>query len=244
MKEKRKSNYKFVLLINLIILFLLKSFVIHYKNERYQTNLNKLNLANEMIKIYSTLYDIGRDGKATNPHFLNNSNVSNYSIIRKKGICICMIGKRENLYARQFVEYYKKLNFGKIIIFDNNDLNGEMFYEVLKDYVNKKFVDIIDIIGLNSALYAVYNYCYKKNKNLYDWITFLDFDKYICIDNYTNFNDYIYNIRFKKCQTIFFNWRFYNNNDLVNYDNRTLEERFQNALGFSNQGKIFCERRN
>ena len=150
-----------------------------------------------------------------------------------------MIGKRENLYARQFVEYYKKLSFDKIIIFDNNDINDEMFYQVLEDYVKIKFVDIIDVRGLNSALYAVYNYCYQKNKNLYDWITFLDFDEYIFIDNYTNFNDYIYNIRFKKCQTIFFNWKFYNDNNLINYDNRTLDERFQNALGFSNQGKSF-----
>ena len=240
MNKKLKSKYKFFFSINLIILFFFESITINYKKEKNPTNLNsKLNLANEMIKIYSTLYDIGRDGKAIGPQFSNSSNVKNYLIKRNKGICICMIGKKENLYARQFVEYYKKIKIDKIVIFDNNDLDGEIFYDVLKDYVNKKFVDIIDVRGLNSALYAVYNYCYKLNKDLYDWIAFLDFDEYIFVENYTNFNDYIYNIRFKNCQTIFFNWKFYNDNDLVNYDNRTLMERFQNALTFSFQGKSF-----
>ena len=138
MNKKLKSNFKFFFSINLIILFFFESIIIYYKKEKNRTNLNsKLNLANEMIKIYSTLYDIGRDGKAIAPQISNSSNVRNYSIKRKKGICICMIGKKENLYARQFVEYYEKIKIDKIIIFDNNDLDGEIFYDVLKDYVNK-----------------------------------------------------------------------------------------------------------
>ena len=34
--------------------------------------------------------------------------------------CVIAIGRRENLYAREFVEHYQKLGFDNVIILDNN----------------------------------------------------------------------------------------------------------------------------
>ena len=68
-----------------------------------------------------------------------------------KGICICVEGKEENKYVREFVEYYENLGVDKIVIFDNNDENGERFEDVLKDFINNKFVEIIDIRGFSSS---------------------------------------------------------------------------------------------
>jgi len=47
--------------------------------------------------------------------------------IKKKNekICQCAIVKNENLYLREFVEYYKKIGYSKIILYDNNEKNGE-----------------------------------------------------------------------------------------------------------------------
>ena len=39
-------------------------------------------------------------------------------------VYLCCIGKNENRYAREFVEWYKNLGFSKIIIYDNNDTDG------------------------------------------------------------------------------------------------------------------------
>ena len=49
-------------------------------------------------------------------------------------VCLCTIGKEENLYVREYVEHYKKYNIDKIFIYDNNEINGEKFEEVLNDY--------------------------------------------------------------------------------------------------------------
>ena len=38
---------------------------------------------------------------------------------------VCVIIKNENLYIRDWVEYYKKIGFDTVILFDNNDLEGE-----------------------------------------------------------------------------------------------------------------------
>ena len=62
------------------------------------------------------------------------------SIIYKKDICICLIGKNENLYIREFVEYYSFLGVGKLIIYDNNDINGEIFENVIDDYIKNTII--------------------------------------------------------------------------------------------------------
>ena len=40
---------------------------------------------------------------------------------------LCAIAKNENLYIREWVEYYMKLGFSNIILYDNNNINGERF---------------------------------------------------------------------------------------------------------------------
>lgn len=56
--------------------------------------------------------------------------------------CLVAIGRRENLYAREFVEWYKKLGFDNIIIMDNNYDGEEHFEDVLQEYIDQGFVII------------------------------------------------------------------------------------------------------
>ena len=47
--------------------------------------------------------------------------------------------KNENKYINEFVEHYQKLKINKIIIYDNNNINGEKFDYILKKYIRNKF---------------------------------------------------------------------------------------------------------
>ena len=195
----------------------------NYENKN--SLMNKLFVSKEFIKIFSILYDTARLGKLK---IINKKDYKTkiYPIKKQKGICVCVTGKYENLYAKEFVEYYKKIGFDKIIIFDNNNLNEEKFEDVLKEYKIKKYIEIIDIRNFESAQIPAYNYCYQKYKNNFDWILFLDFDEFLSIQNEQNINQFIYNEKFKKCQSIVFNRKIYDDNDLYKYDNRTLIQRF------------------
>ena len=104
---------------------------------------------------------------------------------------LCSIGKDENLYAKEFVEYYISLGFDKIIILDNNDLEGERFDIVLKKYIDEHFVEIKNIRGLKQVQIPAFNYCYRKNMYLYDWIAFFDFDEYLFINNNSKVKQYL-----------------------------------------------------
>ena len=95
---------------------------------------------------------------------------------------ICCIGKNENRYVRNYVEWYKNLGVTHIRIYDNNDPDGEHFEDVIGDYVKSGFVDIVDVRGQKVIQLKCYTECYHELKHNYDWILFID-----CGDEYLSF---------------------------------------------------------
>ena len=89
-------------------------------------------------------------------------------------ICICTVGKLENKYIREFVEYYILLGVDKIYLYDNNEINGEKFDEVIYDYINNKYVDVVNYRGERGNLIKIMDDCYQQNYNNYK--LYLNFD--------------------------------------------------------------------
>ena len=147
-------------------------------------------------------------------------------IKEKTQICLCTTGKRENLYVREYIEHYKKYGVDKIFIYDNNDINGEKFEEVIQDYINIGLVEIINFRGILAPQIKGYNHCLKKNYRIYQWLIFYDMDEFIYLKNYTNIKDFLNNDKFTNCQRIQLNWIFHTDNNLLYYDNRKLAIRF------------------
>ena len=91
-------------------------------------------------------------------------------------IGLCVIGKNENKYAEEFVEYYKNIGYDHIFIYDNNNINDERFQNVLLKHISDNFVTIIDYRGfrgkINKPQFDAYFDCYQKNSKNYDWLSF------------------------------------------------------------------------
>ena len=111
-------------------------------------------------------------------------------------------------------------------MYDNNEIKGEKFEEVIKDYINKGFVKIINFRGIKNSLFFIMNNCYKNNYKYYDWLLFYEVDEYIHLKNFSNIKDFLILPKFKNCQKIQLNWVIHTDNNLIYYDNRTLHERF------------------
>ena len=76
-------------------------------------------------------------------------------------VALCAIAKNENLYIREWANWYKRLGVSKIFIYDNNDINGERFEDVISDFIKTGFIEIIDVRGIEKG--KVYN---KEGVNL------------------------------------------------------------------------------
>jgi len=146
--------------------------------------------------------------------------------LKKLKVCLCTVGKEENLYVREYVSHYKKYNLDKIFIYDNNEINGEMFSDSINDYISSGFVEIINIRGKTAPQLKSFQHCFEKNKNKFNWILFYDMDEYIYLKNYKNIKNYLGRNIFKKCEVIQLNMLFHTDNNQLFYENKTLAGRF------------------
>ena len=58
---------------------------------------------------------------------------------------LIVIASNENLYLRDFVEYYKTIGVDQIILGDNSPENGDYPQLVIGDYIKSGFVKYINL---------------------------------------------------------------------------------------------------
>ena len=141
-------------------------------------------------------------------------------------VALCVIGRNENRYAREFVEHHLDIGFDKIIIYDNNRVGEESLDDVLHDLVVEGKVDIILWPKDGYFMLPTYVDCYGRYGGSYDWILYLDFDEFL----YVNDGDVHDFLAGQKAECVSVNWETYGDSGLVTYDDRPLKERFIEPL--------------
>ena len=154
-------------------------------------------------------------------------------------ILLCTIAKEENKYIQEFVNHYKNMKFKQIIIYDNNDIKGENIKDILKSEIKNNFVKIVNYRGIERPQKKVFDDCYNRFNQKYDWIAFYDIDEYLHIINFTDINEFLSLQRFKKCQSILINWKNYGDNDKLYYEPKQLHERFTKPFYFNEKHKKY-----
>lgn len=146
-------------------------------------------------------------------------------------VALCCIGKMENNYIREYVEYYKALGFDTIFIYDNNDVDGEHFEDVIGDYVSSGFCNIVDYRGRKMCQTQAYQDCYESHRNEYDWIAFFDCDEFLTFaDGTKDIHDFLSRPEFLPFQLIHINWMVYGDNEMLDNDGRGVVERFKEPI--------------
>ena len=165
---------------------------------------------------------------------LNENNIYSF-----KGVAICTIAKLENLYIKEFVNYYQNLGINKIYLYDNNDKNGENFNEILKEEIKSKLVKIINVRGKSKFQIPSYNHCYEKHLKEYSWFLFVDIDEFLYLNKNDSLKVFLNNKKFENCDNIHINYKDLGDSDLLTYDNRSLIERFNKNYRYVPSMKSF-----
>ena len=133
-------------------------------------------------------------------------------------VALCTMGKQENLYVKEFINYYNKLGIDNIFIYDDNDINSEKISDMI-DFEYRSFVKIYETKKIKLfKQYQVYTDCYEKNM--------VDMDEYLYIKK-DKLKNYLLKPVFKKCDFIKFHWVHPTDNDNLYYENKSLFERFK-----------------
>lgn len=115
--------------------------------------------------------------------------------------------KNENEYITEWIEHYKKLDFDKIIICDNND--DESLIDVISDYIDSGFVEVFNCRGLNSFQVQLYSmFCSEGN---YKWCAYFDCDEFLELNLYDSIKEYLATKENDIC--VSFNWLMYGSGD-------------------------------
>jgi len=155
--------------------------------------------------------------------FMNSSKY--YKEKKNIKVALCTMGKKENLYIKEFIDYYIKLGIDHIFIYDNNEPNTEKFSEIIDKNESKVSIIGTKILKIDNQASA-FTKCYTDNINKFDWFLMVDIDEYLFIVG-DKLKDYLTNRRFNKCDFIKFHWVLPTDNNMIFYDSRPLFVRFK-----------------
>lgn len=159
-------------------------------------------------------------------------------------IALCCIAKMENEYIRFFVEYYHRLHFDKIFLYDNNDPEGEYFEDVIGDYISTGFVEVTNYRGREVAQLSAYQNCYERHCKEYDWIAFLDCDEFLTFAcSPFEIHEFLSQKKFRFYQVIHINWKVYGDNEMLDSDGRDIIDRLTTPIpvGIKYKNNEHCE---
>ncbi len=127
-------------------------------------------------------------------------------------VCACCILKMENKYIREWVEHYKSIGCDNVILYDNNDLDGEKLEDVIEDYIDNGFAIIENAKGKQQYQCIAFRHCFDKYRKNYDWICLLDADELLsCSDVKTFLN----NEKFQSFNCVRVCWRLFDDSNIV-----------------------------
>lgn len=156
-------------------------------------------------------------------------------------VLLCAIGKMENKYIREWVEYHKNMGFTNIALYDNNDIDGEYFEDVINDYIESGYVILKNYRSRYQIQVQSYMDCFNEFKDKYDWIGFWDIDEFIEFENDNTISDFLQNGIFNNVSCIRLCWKQYTDNGLVvvENDNYSVLNRFTEIFS-----KEYCLKHN
>lgn len=148
-------------------------------------------------------------------------------------VIIVMICKNESRYLREFIGYHLGLGFDRIVIGDNNDLDGERYETLLADYIDQFKVQLIDLRGKQGWQKIFYNNL--ENWGIrYKWAAFIDTDEFITFSPLGeklfggNIKNFLNSRNFVRAYKL--NWRIYGDNGHIEYEDKPVIERFPEPL--------------
>lgn len=149
-----------------------------------------------------------------------------------KKVLLCSIGRMENSYIREWVEYNKNLGFTNIVLYDNNYDGEEIFEDVIGDYIESGYVILKNYRNRKVCQLDAYNECYLEYNKDYDWIAFFDCDEFLVLQKKDTICEYLSSIYFNKYDMIHVNWMCYGDDDKIRYEEKPVMERFKNPIPY------------
>jgi hypothetical protein len=137
---------------------------------------------------------------------------------------ICAIALNEDLYIDEWIQYYLRLGFTHIYIYDNSDNNS------LKGKQSSS-VTVIHYPGKAKQCQA-YSTFFKSFALKHKWIAILDCDEFIVLKKHNSIIEFLK--AYDDCDSIGLSWKMFGTSNEVEYKNEPVTHRFKYCSKESN----------
>ncbi|HKO77024.1 MAG TPA: glycosyltransferase family 92 protein [Flavobacterium sp.] len=144
---------------------------------------------------------------------LFNRNTKSY----KHKVCLCGIFKNEAKFLDEWIQFHLVIGIDHFYLYNNN--SDDNYAEILKPYIEKGIVDLIDWPFSHSQMDA-YKDCYDKHRNDTNWLTFIDVDEFICPISTNNLKSWLES--YKNYPGVAVYWKQFGSNGKLIHDNNKL----------------------
>jgi hypothetical protein len=140
-------------------------------------------------------------------------------------VAIIAIAKNENLYINEWVNHHLNLGFDNIIICDNDD---EL---ILPSVVTDDRVIIEDYTTIYGVQQIAYRETFKKYRDKFDWIFFIDIDEFLVLEKHNNVKDFLSTFP-EKVQCVKLCWKHFSDNEELDVidGNYNVFDRFKTVV--------------
>ncbi len=145
-------------------------------------------------------------------------------------VALCCIGRLENRYIKEYVDFYLGIGVDKIFLYDNNYDGEEYFEDVINEYISNGSVEIVNFRNQSYCQLKAYQDCYDKHSSEYDWFCFFDIDEFIAFQNVKTIKEWLSLPIYSDYDMIHINFLTFNDNNLIKYENKPVLERFTNVV--------------
>lgn len=151
-------------------------------------------------------------------------------------VSICLIFKDEARYLKEWLDYHILIGIDHFYLYNNN--SSDNFQEVLRSYIEKGIVTLIDFPEKFAQIKA-YRDCYEKTKDETEWLGYIDVDEYVNLIKHNSIKDLLDSVNFYP--SLYLHWRMFGTSGYLeeNYNELTIERYTQAWDHLSTIGKGF-----
>lgn len=134
--------------------------------------------------------------------------------------------KDDGKYLQEYVTHYISIGVDKIIMFDNNEPDGEQPLDFLKGL--EQHIILIDKRGnrSKSRQWGYYSEALIKFKHQFDWMMFFDDDEFLFLNKHKSIKSWLSMPVFKDVDVIHVNWKMMSDSNQLYYEDKPVTERF------------------
>lgn len=142
--------------------------------------------------------------------------------LKKYNVTVCAIFKNEATYLKEWIEYHLIVGIDHFYLYNNN--SSDNYLEVLKPYIEKGIITLIDW-PYDQAQLKAYADCIDNNRKDTKWIGFIDIDEFIVPNKEDNV--YVFLRKFEKNRPVVkLYWKLFGSSGLIdrNRDGLVIED--------------------